>query len=235
MAQWVYNIFAEQWINVHGYTYNPVNSEMRHGPDHDVVEIVNVPQFLRDELEQTAFTGINQILTQPHQVPELPETGPIDHINITFDQEDLNGMNGNVTIDGSFGSVGAASCLIVFAVARLQIINQAQVMARGYHLTNQVTSYAASVQVIQAMTAPPLNGNAVRFYVIGGEIGHITNPLDDNLTMDYSRYYPFFKACADQQVVFGGYKFPAGNGETAANAAITTTDQQEAVINLWIN
>ena len=226
MAQWEYNIFAERW-NGHGYTYNPVNKEMRFGPY--VVDIALVPQLILNDLEQTALAGINKIL---HHVPELQLTVPINPINKTFDQTDLNGMNSNVTIDGSFGSVGAVSCLIAFAVAK---INQAQVMASGYHLDNEVTSYAASVNVIQAMTAPPLNGNTVDFYVMGGEVGQNTNPQNDDLTMDYSSYYPFFRACADQQVVFGGHKFPANpNGTTTANAAITTDQQQNPVINLWI-
>ena len=229
MAQWVYNVVAERWIG-HGYTYNPVNREMRFGPN--VVDITQVPQPILDDLEQAALVGIGQIL---NQVPVLPVTVPINPINKTFDQNDVDGVNSNVTIDGSFGSIGAATCLIVFAVARLQIINQAQVMACGYHLDNEVTSYSDSVQVIQAMRAPPLNGNAIRFYVMGGEVGHNTNPQDDNLMMDYSSYYPFFRACADQQVVFGGYRFPTSLGTTAANAAITTDQLQNPVINLWID
>ena len=50
-----------------------------------------------------------------------------------------------------------------------------QVMVHGYHLSDQVKSYADSVQIIQAMKAAPLNGNTVRFYVIGGEVGHNTH------------------------------------------------------------
>ena len=108
-------------------------------------------------------------------------------------------------------------------------------MVHGYHLSDQVKSYADSVQIIQAMKAAPLNGNTVRFYVMGGEVGHNTHPDNEDVYMDYSNYYPFFKACADQNVVFGGYRFPANpDGTTSASAAITTNQFQNPVMNLWI-
>ena len=184
-------------------------------------------------MEQTARNGIEEIL---NQVPELDVTDEIDYISKTFDQYTGSVMKHNVSLDGSFGSLGAGPCLIVFAVARLEISNMPQVMVHGYHLSDQVKSYADSVQVIKEMKAAPLDGNTVRFYVIGGEVGRNTNLANEDVYMDYSNYYPFFKACADQQVVFGGHRFLANpDGTTSANAAITTNEFQYPVMNLWID
>ena len=230
---WTYSTATNKWTG-EDYEYDPLHRYFANDDDDgDVVEIEDVPGDVRTNLEQTARNGIAQIL---NQVPVLAVTDEIDDISKSFDQNTGSVMYSNVSLDGSFGSVRAGPCLIVFAVVRLVIFNVPQVMLHGYHLDNQVKSYAESVQVIQEMTAAPLNGNTVRFYVIGGDVGHNMQPENGDLNMDYSNYYPFFKACADQQVVFGGHRFPANpDGTTSASAAITTNQYQYPVMNLWID
>ena len=229
---WTYSTSTNQWTG-EGYVYDPLKRYFANDDDDgDEVDIEDVPGDVRTNLEQSARIGIAQIL---NQVPVLTVTDPIDDISKSFDQNTGSVMYSNVSLDGSFGSLGAGPCLIVFAVVRLVIFNVPQVMVHGYHLSDQVKSYADSVQVIQAMKAAPLNGNTVRFYVMGGEVGHNTHPDNKNVSMDYSNYYPFFKACADQNVFFGGHRFPANpDGTTSASAAITTNHFQYPVMNLWI-
>ena len=229
---WTYSTSTNQWTG-EGYVYDPLKRYFANDDDDgDEVEIEDVPGDVRTNLEQTARIGIAQIL---NEVPVLTVTDPIDDIRKSFDQNTGSVMYSNVSLDGSFGSIDAGPCLIVFAVVRLVIFNVPQAKVHGYHLSDQVKSYADSVQVIQAMKAAPLNGNTVRFYVMGGEVGHNTHPYKEDVCMDYSNYYPFFKACADQNVVFGGHRFPANpDGTTSASAAITTNDFQYPVMNLWI-
>ena len=230
---WTYSTATNIWTG-EGYVYDPHGRYFANDDDGgDVVEIKDVPVDVRTNLEQTARNGIEQIL---HHVPILPGTDVIDDIRKTFGMYTGFAMYSNVTLDGSFGSIRAGPCLIVFAIVRLEILNMPQVMVHGYHLFDQVKSYAESVQVIKEMKADPLDGNTVRFYVIGGEVGRNTNLANEDVYMDYSIYYPFFKACADHQVVFGGHMFPANpDGATSANAAITTNQFQYPVINMWID
>ena len=100
---------------------------MKLGPA--VVDIDGVPQPILDGLEHAALAGIYKIL---EHVPVIPLTVPIDP---SFDKRDVNVVKSNITMDGSFGSVSAATCLIVF----FRACADQQVVFGGY--TCRLTNY----------------------------------------------------------------------------------------------
>jgi len=121
-------------------------------------------------------------------------------------------------------SGGATPCLIVFATAVKTSNNH--LLATGSHLVD-VASYNYSYGAIEDMIDTLENEGVgqISFYVVGGEVGCNTNP-SPTLTMDYSRYYPFFDAASDQDVTFVGQNFPSNpDGTTTTSAAISANGQ----------
>ena len=95
---WTYSTSTNQWTG-EGYEYDPLHKYFANDDDDgDEVEIEDVPEDVRTNLEQTARNGIAQIL---NQVPVLAVTDPIDDISKSFDQNTGSVMYSNVSLDGS--------------------------------------------------------------------------------------------------------------------------------------
>ena len=72
------------------------------------------------------------------------------------------------------------------------------------------------------------NWTGVRLYVVGGEVGSHTGV--EGATMDYSRYYPFFLACQQANVQFGGVAFPSNpTPEDTSSAAVSLVNDKPNV------
>ena len=222
---WIYDVGADgewEYTCINSYTYMPISDTFCDENDEEV-ETDKVEKSIRVSLENYAKESIKEIL---NNVPilELKEKIPI---NKTFEQDIGKVTFCNVTkLEGSFGSYGAAPCLIVLAVD-----NHKELIATGYHLSNEFKSYNKSVSCIQELKK---NFFVPRFYVVGGEVGsHTKDVTPNNSYCDYSQYYPFFKACEDEGVTFGGYRFPANPvGDTKTSFAVTTDFAQNPIFHL---
>ncbi len=216
MAQnWVYDDDEGLWTREDGgWTYNPVEAEFKQNDN--PIELSQVPQAVRDSLEAAAQGLINEILANGQQ-QQLDN--PVQITN-RFDQGEITDC---VVLDNTtFGSDGAAPCLIVFATGTN---GQGQQVAVGAHLDNEV--YTGPDTTVETMIEHlgQVEGD-VAFYVFGGEVGQNTNPGGES-TMDYSRYYPFFLAI-EEHATIGRYNFPSNANETSTGAALS----QDAV-NVW--
>ena len=228
---WTYDVGAdEEWeyTCLNSYSYMPISDEFLDENDEEV-ETDKVEKSIRESLENYARISIEEIL---NNVPILEPKEKIP-INKTFEQDIGEVTFCNVTnLEGSFGSYGAAPCLIVLAVSSLPVDNHKEFIVTGYHLSNEFKSYNESVQCIQELKKDLL---LPRFYVVGGEVGsHTKDITPNNSCCDYSQYYPFFKACEDEDVTFGGYRFPANPvGTTKTSFAVTTDSAQKPIFHLW--
>ena len=240
MGAWDYDHDgAPQWTQTDeiegndGYSYNPVAPQFYLKNDaggEDEVDKAQVPQSVRENLENTArgltFGGVLD------GVPELP-LGDEVNIDTEFNQGTV-AMFVDLTEeeDEWFGSEGATPCLIVFATAVKTSNNH--LLATGSHLDNVYNyeySYAAIKKMIEELEEEEVG--AISFYVVGGEVGCNTNPNSDSLTMDYSRYYPFFDAAYDQDVTFVGQNFPSNPDGTTTTSAAISANGQNVNIRVW--
>ena len=244
MGAWKYDhdhvsVGATPWIQTveiegnSGYSYDPVAPQFYHENNaggEDEVGKAQVPQSVRENLENTArgltFGGVLD------GVPQLP-LGDEVYIDTKFNQG-IVAMFVDLTEeeDEWFGSEGATPCLIVFATAVKTSNNH--LLATGSHLDkgeNYGYSYAAIKKMIDELEEEGVG--AISFYVVGGEEGCNTNPNSDTLTMDYSRYYPFFDAAYDQDVTFVGQNFPSNPDGTTTTSAAITANGQDVNIRVW--
>ena len=161
---------------------------------------------------------------------ELPITAPVA-IGTTFNQGTIAQLIDLTDNGGTFGSTGATPCLIVFATAVKTSNNH--LLATGSHLVD-VASYNYSDGAIEDMIDTLENEGVgqISFYVVGGEVGCNTNP-SPTLTMDYSRYYPFFDAASDQDVTFVGQNFPSNPDGTTTTSAAISANGQNVDFSLW--
>ena len=218
MAQWQYDDDDGVWATDDGWRYDPDDDVFEHN---DVpVPLNQVPLNLRQSLEDQARDDTNVIL----DVGQQQAMGQPVVINNRFVQDEITPrvVLGNAT----FGSDGASPCLIVFATGTDA---QGQQVAVGAHLSDQV--YAAPGETVDTML-----GNLgevvgdVSFDIFGGEVGEHTviNPPED-ITMDYSRYYPFFQEIESRAgVTIRRYNFPS-NGPTQRTGAAINRDGVVAV------
>ena len=228
---WIYDIGADgewEYTCINGYTYMPISDKFLDEND-EILTTDKVEKSIRVSLENYARKSIEEIL---NDVPILEPNKKIP-INKAFEQDIGEATFCNVTnLEGSFGSYGAAPCLIVLAVSSLPVDNHKELIVKGYHLSNEFKSYNKSVSCIQELKK---NLFVPRFYVVGGEVGsHTKDVTPNNSYSDFSQYYPFFKACEDEGVTFGGYRFPANPvGDTKTSFAVTTDFAQNPIFHLW--
>ena len=210
MAQWHYDVENGLWGIGTVWTYDPITAEFE--KDEVVVPTNEVSLPLRKLLETEAKRLINVILGAGQQ----QAMGQQVVINKEFAQDEITDCV--VLGSGKFGSDGASPCLIVFATGTDA---QGQQVAVGAHLSDQV--YAAPGETVDTMLGNlgQVTGN-VSFDIFGGEVGRNTdsNPA---ITMDYSRYYPFFQEIASraaQGVTIRRYIFPSNGPNQSTGAAI---------------
>ena len=210
MAQWQYDDDDGVWATDDGWRYDPNADVFKHNDA--PVPLDQVPLNLRQSLEDQARDDTNVIL----DVGQQQAMGQPVVINNRFVQDEITPrvVLGNAT----FGSDGASPCLIVFATGTDA---QGQQVAVGAHLSDQV--YAAPGETVDTML-----GNLgevvgdVSFDIFGGEVGEHTviNPPED-ITMDYSRYYPFFQEIESRAgVTIRRYNFPSNGPNQRTGAAI---------------
>ena len=228
---WFYGEGAdEEWdyTCINEYTYDPISDTFYDGESEELATD-KVEKSIRESLEKYARNSIDEIL---NNVPVLDLNQKIP-INKTFEQDIGQVTFCNVTkLEGSFGSYGAAPCLIVLSVASMPVDNHQELIVKGYHLSDEFKSYKKSVSCIRELKH---NYFVSRFYIVGGEVGfHTKDVTPNNSYCDYSQYYPFFKACEDEDVTFGGYRFPANaTGVTKTSFAVTTNFAQKPIFYLW--
>ena len=234
MAAWSYTSVGG-WVQdepIEGsedYSYSPAIPQFYHEEDgaEEEVDKTDVPQAVRNNLEYTADGLIDAVLDDAE---ELPITAPVA-IGTTFNQGTIAQLIDLTDNGGTFGSTGATPCLIVFATAVKTSNNH--LLATGSHLVD-VASYNYSDGAIEDMIDTLENEGVgqISFYVVGGEVGCNTNP-SPTLTMDYSRYYPFFDAASDQDVTFVGQNFPSNPDGTTTTSAAISANGQNVDFSLW--
>lgn len=213
MAQWHYDADnTGLWIIGTEWTYDPTTAEFKQKGV--IIPLDQVALPLRKLLETEAQRLTNKILG----VGQQQALGQEVHIDNEFDMDEIT--NRVVLGNGTFGSDGAASCLIVFATGTDA---QGQQVAVGAHLSDQV--YASPNGTVEEMlqNLGQVTEN-VSLDIFGGEVGRNTviNPPED-ITMDCSRYYPFFQEIgsrAAQGVTIRSYNFPSNNPSQNTGAAI---------------
>ena len=220
---WTFNDDAGLWIGPDGWTYNPETNQFKQ--NNQDYETADVPINVRESLEATAQGLIEGILTLAGA--ERQDFGGEIPIDIQFEQNNEITAREVLEPDVTFGSFGAAPCLIVFAVG--DIDDGDQQVAVGAHLDDAV--YLAPDEIVEEiLTTIDLGGEKPVFYVFGGEVGGNINPNPDGGNMDYSRYYMFFKAIADKYVCISKYNFPSnGNGGQSTSAAL----RAENFVRVW--
>ncbi|MBN6100589.1 hypothetical protein JR064_00210 [Xanthomonas sp. CFBP 8703] len=204
---WQYDDDEGLWTDQDtGYSYNPIDDNFMEGED--IIALDDVPLAVRQALETTADNAIKRIISGANPILQRGEVAFTDEFE--QDQEVVGIELEAATV---FGSVGAGPCLIVFATG--QNADGNGVYANGAHRDN---AFLLGEEFLDEMSAD-ISG-APTFYVLGGEVGSHTGV--DGATMDYSRYYPFFLACEQSNVVFGGVTFPSNpTADDATSAALT--------------
>ena len=205
---WTYDDNDGIWNGPNGWTYEPIASKFEE--NYIPRTTANVPHQVRADLENTARGLINDVLGGA--VNE--QLGDAVQIDNEFGQ---GGITDRIVLgEATFGSGGAAPCLIVFVVGT----RQGKQVAVGAHIDDQIYNAPDETVADMLQKVDVDEGTQAFFYVFGGEVGCNTNPGGSS-TMDYSRYYMFFKAIVDNGGVVGRYNFPSnGNGETSTAAAI---------------
>ena len=217
MAQWNYDADNDcLWVIGTMWTYDPDAPNFK-----KIVPTNEVPLPLRELLETEAKRLTNVILGPGEQQAMDQRV----EINNKFAQDQITDRV--VLGNAMFGSDGAASCLIVFATGTDA---QGQQVAVGAHLSNQV--YHAPYETVETMLDNLGDDTEnISFDIFGGEVGRNTdnNPA---ITMDYSRYYPFFQEIASHAaqgvVTIRSYNFPS-NGPTQRTGAAINKDGVVAV------
>ena len=215
---WNYDKDSGIWNGPDGWTYQSDLTQFCQNNQPKPVE--DVPPEIRNQLEITAKDLIDIILDTA--LNDELDPAPVQ-IQNKFNEGDITEC---MTLDdNAFGSDGATSQLIVFAVG----VQQGQQVAVGAHLNDANIYFGPepTVNTILQNVGDLDEGHLAEFYVFGGQVGRNTNPGGGN-TMDYSLYYPFFLELSERGTI-GHYNFPSnGEGNTAIGAAITANH-----VNVW--
>ena len=195
------------------------------------VPVASVGEKIRDDLVAAAKMGIGKALAGAKVIK------PIKKVNIDVCFKQGQGVTKVVELrqDKNFGSNGARTCLIVFAVGKTK---DSKVMAVGGHFDNEVYKepYGTVETMIDNLEESDVR-KTIEFFIFGGEEGHITDPSNKNLLMDYPSYYPFFFNIYQQKVPITQHNFPSNHdGTTEAGAVIClASDKKNVDVQLWIN
>ena len=214
MAQWHFD--AEDgtcglWIIGTEWSYDPDTAEFE--KSNAVVPLDQVPLPLRQLLETEAQRLTNMVLGAGQQQALGPQVD-IDHMFVDDEITDCVVLGSE-----TFGSEGAASCLIAFATGTNA---QGQHVAVGGHLVDQAYDPRTVNKMLQKLGKVT---GSVSFDIFGGEVGRntVVNPPQD-ITMDYSRYYPFIheigSRAAQGGVTIRRYNFPSNGPTQNTGAAI---------------
>ena len=184
-----------------------------------IQELKNVPKGIRVSLQKAAKDHINEIL----KCNTVPIGDKVD-IDKEFEQGGTM-MVPDMSKCGYFGSGGAATCVIVFAVGR----KNGKALAVGAHL-DDVQVYPDTMA--KDFLKPLLGVTNIDLYVFGGEVGKVTT-LSGSFSMDYTEYYSFLRALKmKSNGKFIACNFPSNDGMSSISAAIRLKYNQIEV-KLW--
>lgn len=222
---WEYDSDEGIWTNQiddNLYTYNPVDDEFT--LNNQVTTLANMPPPVVAELENTAREKILTIIGDA-----TIELGESVEINALFEQDEAIETVG-LNLHTTFGSNGATPCLIIFAVGLSQQDN-ASFIAKGAHRSD---AFNLGGEFVEEILNNPSQGDwkDVKLYVVGGEVGKHTGVQE--ATMDYSMYYPFFFECYEQEVIFGGVKFPSNPNPDDSTSAVLRLQGNIPTVTYWL-
>lgn len=217
---WEYDDNEGLWVGDNGYSYDPDANQFRKND----VPMEHVYCEIKQDLENDAREAILEIIG--HVAPIAPGE-PVDFFPPEFPQG-----NGITTVQLNdqtiFGSKGATPCLIIFSVWFSEEKNS--YYAKGAHRDNV---YTLDHDFLADMSDDPENPNwaNVLFYIVGGEIGSHTGV--EGATMDYSRYYPFFRQCKLTGIRFGGIAFPSNPTADHSTSAALRLIEGQPNVHFW--
>ena len=196
------------------------------------VPVASADKKIRDDLVAAAKMGIGKALAGAMVIKPIKKV----NIDVCFEQgEDVTEVV-ELRQDTNFGSDGAQPCLIVFAVGKTK---DGKVMAVGGHFDTEVYKRPNEIveKMINCLKESGVVKEMIEFFIFGGEVGHITDPSNKNLTMDYPSYYPFFFNIQEQGVQITRHNFPSNpDGTTETGAAIRlASDGKNVDVELWRN
>ena len=196
------------------------------------VPVASVGKETRDNLVTSAKMGISKVLAGAMVINPIKKKVNID---VCFEQGKGVTEVFELRQDKNFGSYGARTCLIVFAVGKTE---GGKVMAVGGHFDTEVHKEPCEtvVTMIDNLEKSGVVRKTIEFFIFGGEKGHITDPSNKNLIMDYPSYYPFFFNIQEQGVPITRHNFPSNpDGTTEAGATISLASDGKSVdVQLWV-
>lgn len=204
------------------YSYDPCKDEF--ALKEQAVAMEEVPLKNRQELEKAACNGIAKILGKASKL--VKGTGVVLTDEFEQNEEIKAVLLGQKIV---FGSEGASPCLIVFSVGYSKTKNG--YYAKGAH---RDSAYTLGEEFIGEMLEAPEDSDwtDVSLHVVGGEFGSHTGA--EEATMDYSRYYPFFLACQQANVQFGGVAFPSNPTPDDASSAAVLLANDKPSVKYWL-